>query len=152
MSTSLEARLGILEDVQAISELKAVYCNAADGGWDRPTHDADAVASLFVEDAVWDAGEAGRGDGREGIRALFKSFQRLPFAFHRVSNPIIKVDGDTATGEWHLLLAISFSEKEEVWVGGIYNDEFVRTPQGWRFKSLQFTAAFQNTRVSAASG
>ena len=48
MSTSLEARLQALGAVQAIGELKADYCNAADGGWGRPTHDADRVASLFM--------------------------------------------------------------------------------------------------------
>jgi SnoaL-like domain len=97
MGMTVEQRLQILEDIQAITELKASYCNAADGGWDRPSHDADKVASLFVEGGVWDAGEIGRGEGREAIRALFNGFKRFPFAFHRVSNPVIKVQGDTAT-------------------------------------------------------
>ncbi len=143
MSMSLEQRLQRLEDIQAITELKAAYCNGADGGWDRPSHDCDAVAALFVEDGVWDAGkDIGRGEGREAIRALFKSFQRWPFAFHRVSNPIIKVDGDTATGEWHVQVAITMDEGQDMWAGGIYRDQFVRTPDGWRFKELTFTRAF----------
>lgn len=128
MGMTLEPRIQILEDIQEISVLKASYCNAADGGWDRPSHDADKVASLFVEDGVWDAGAIGRGEGREAIRALFQGFKRFPFAFHRISNPIIHVHGDTATGEWHVLVPITFEKKEDIWAGGIYNDEFVRTP------------------------
>jgi len=34
----LEKRLQEMEDYRAILELKARYCNACDGGWDRPTH------------------------------------------------------------------------------------------------------------------
>jgi hypothetical protein len=139
---TLEQRVQVLEDIQAITELKASYCNAADGGWDRPSHDADQVASLFVEDGVWDGGKIGRGAGREGIRALFTSFQRFPFAFHRVTNPIIKVDGDTATGEWHVQVPITLEENRAFWLGGIYHDEFVRTPGGWKFKVLKVTSAF----------
>jgi hypothetical protein len=36
---TLEQRVQVLEDIQAITELKAAYCNAADGGWDRPSHE-----------------------------------------------------------------------------------------------------------------
>jgi hypothetical protein len=100
------------------------------------------VASLFVEGGVWDAGEYGRGEGREGIRALFKSFQRFPLAFHRITNPIIKVEGDRATGEWHVLVPITLEENRAVWIGGIYQDQFVRPAEGWKFKVLRFTRAF----------
>lgn len=142
MNKSLEGRLQLMEDVQAIAELKAAYCNAADGGWDRPTHDSDTVANLFVEDGVWQGGKSGRGEGREGIRKLFDTFKPAPLAFHRVSNPVIKVDGDHATGEWHALVAITFGNGKSYLIGGIYNDEFVRTGEGWRFKRLDFTFAF----------
>ncbi|MGH7961177.1 MAG: nuclear transport factor 2 family protein [Candidatus Binatia bacterium] len=142
MSMTLEQRVQILEDIQAITALKAAYCNGADGGWDRPSHDADAVAALFVADGMWDGGKIGRGEGREGIRALFTSFKRFPFAFHRITNPIIKVNGDTATGEWHFLVPITLDRDRARWFGGIYSDEFVRTPDGWKFKSLKATSAF----------
>jgi hypothetical protein len=139
---ALEQRIQAIEDVQAIGELKAAYCNAADGGWDRPTHDGDKVAALFTEDGVWDAGRTGRGEGRAGISALFKQFSAAPLAFHRISNPIITVSGDSATGEWHVLVAITFSGARSVLIGGIYNDELVRTREGWRFRLLKFTRAF----------
>lgn len=142
MSMTIEQRLQIFEDTIEISHLKASYCNAADGGWDRPSHNADKVASLFIDEGVWDCGEYGRVAGREAIRSLFREFQRFPFAFHRISNPVIKVNGDVATGEWHLLCPIIIDDKQSMWIGGMYNDEFVRTPEGWRFKNLKFTPAF----------
>ena len=82
MSMTLEQRVQQQEDILAISGLKAAYCNAADGGWDGPTHDYDTVASLFAEDGVWD--------------------------------------------------------------GGIYNDQFVRTADGWKLKELKVTFAFRS--------
>jgi len=33
-------------------------------------------------------------------------------------------------------------ENQDMWAGGIYRDQFVRTPEGWRFKELTFTRAF----------
>lgn len=129
----------MLEDVQEIGQLKARYCEAADGGWDRPTHDADTVASLFTADGVWNAGDFGSGEGREEIRAIFKAYQRIPLAFHHVGNPIIKVHGDSATGEWHMLGAFIVDDNQALWIGGIYCDEFERSAEGWKFK---ITVAF----------
>ena len=37
MSMTVEQRVQVLEDIQEINALKASYCNAADGGWDRPS-------------------------------------------------------------------------------------------------------------------
>ena len=138
----MEKRLRTLEDIVEITELKAAYCNYADGGWDRLTHDYDGVASLFVEDGVWDGGGVGRGDGREGIRTMFKAIRNIPFAFHRVTNPIIKVQGDTATGNWHVLVPLTQPDGQSYWIAGIYDDEFVRTPDGWKFKLLSWKPAF----------
>jgi hypothetical protein len=147
MPKSIEERLRNMEDVQAIAELKAAYCNAADGGWNRGTHDGAAVAALFVEDGVF-ATPDGASKGHAAIRERFDGLrQASPLAFHRITNPIIRVDGDSATGEWHLLAMISLSGRE-LFIGGIYNDEFVRAPRGWRFKTLHFTRAFTSVNPS----
>jgi hypothetical protein len=140
MTTILEQRLHVMEDVLAITELKARYCVAADCGWDRPLNDADGMAALFVPDGVWEAGGYGRAEGREAIRELFKS-SLYPFGFHTVSNPDIKVSGDTATGKWHMLVA-HIVDGHSSWLGAIHNDEYVRTPEGWRLKTVKVTIAF----------
>ena len=89
---ALAQRLQVLEDIEAIKKLKARYCAYCDDNYD-----ADGLASLFTEDAIWDGGEIlGRSEGREAIRAFFQgSSRRLTFAIHHVMNPIIDVDGDT---------------------------------------------------------
>jgi hypothetical protein len=137
---TMEERLQVLEDVLAIKELKARYCDAADCGWSRPLNDADGMASLFVTEGVWDAGGYGRAEGRDAIRELFRT-SLYPFAFHMVTNPAIKVSGDTATGKWHMLVAHIIDERS-LWIGAIHNDEYVRTPDGWKFKAVRITLAF----------
>lgn len=138
---SLAQRVRRLEDLEQIKQLKALYCQYCDGGWDRPTHDYDAIAALFTEDAVTE-GTAGRTEGRENIRRLYRSYQVTPFAFHRVTNPIIKLAGNRATGNWHVLVALTRPDGQAVWVAGIYDEEYQRTRDGWRIKLLKFTPAF----------
>jgi hypothetical protein len=137
----LAHKVRVLEDIEAIKQLKALYCKYCDGGWAGPTHDYDKIAALFTEDAVTD-GTAGRTQGRENIRRLYKSYQASPLAFHRVTNPIIEVTGDRASGNWHVLVAILRPDNQAVWVAGIYDEEYARTSEGWRIKTLKFTPAF----------
>jgi hypothetical protein len=141
---NIEQRLQILEDIQAITELKAKYANYADCGWgDRLSNNPDALAGLFVADGVWDCGPFGYAAGRRGILDTFASFTFLKVDFHHFGNPLIKINGDTATGEWHGLFAIvNEQEGTQQWVGARYNNEFVRTAEGWKFKYLKFTPAF----------
>ncbi len=139
---NIEQEIQLQRDIRAIAELKATYCNCADGGWDRPSHNPEKVSALFIQDGVWDGGVFGRYEGREAIYGYFKDCQRFPLGYHFVGNPIIKVDGDSAKGNWHLMAALNIDDNKGIFIGGIYDDEFVRTPEGWRFKELKVTTAF----------
>src|SRR5216110_3363269 len=59
----MEQRLQALEDAEAIRNLKARYAALCDS-----QYDADGIASLFAEDAVWESPALGRFEGREAIR------------------------------------------------------------------------------------
>ena len=151
---ALRARVQELEDIMEISRLKAAYCEAVDGGWDRRTHRGEAVAALFVEDGVWDAGKlGGRGEGHQGIIDRINSFQPIPFALHRVTNPDIRINGDEAIGKWHVIAYLTQPDGTPTMFMGTYRDRFVRTPQGWKFKSLGGNAAyFANQREGWGGG
>lgn len=58
-----------------------------------------------------------------------------------MTNPVIDVDGDTATGQWHVLVTGTLPDREAVWILGVYKDEYRRTAEGWKFKTLRFVAA-----------
>ena len=135
----IERRLKALEDIEEIKRLKARYCAYCDDNYD-----ADGIANLFTEDAVWDGGIRGNAEGREGIRDFFiRAPQRLPFAVHMVMNPIVEVDGDEAKGTWYLFQACTFAEgNRAVWGSGRYDEEYVRVNGEWKFRSLKLTSNF----------
>ena len=142
MTATIEARLQLQEDITEIIGLKARYCRAADCGWDRAKPDAAGIADLFVTDGVWDAGPAFAAlNGQREIRDYFESKEH-PFGLHTVSNPIIRVDGDRATGQWQLLCPSIIENEQSLLIGGIYDDEFVRSANGWRFKTIRVTIVF----------
>ena len=138
MNESVEERIRRIEDYQAILDLKGRYCNACDGGWEHPSHDFDALAELFTEEAVWD-GRPGLplAEGREAIRDVMKNFRdKLPFIIHHVMNPVITIDGDTATGHWHGIIHYRRSKGASTSFV-LYEETYARTDQGWRIRSLR---------------
>jgi hypothetical protein len=134
---SLAERIDRLESIEAIRELKARYCAHCDD-----SYAPDAIAALFTEDAVWDAGEKfGTYRGREAIRAFFAGVSKtITFAAHLVLNPIIEVDGDRARGRWRLIMPCTMVENgvvEARWMVSSYDDRFVRRNGAWLFRSLR---------------
>jgi ketosteroid isomerase-like protein len=137
---ALEQRVQRLEDIQEIANLKARYLNGADGGWsfNKKPSDPDVVVPFFAEDGVWHSESQGRAEGRAAIREAWSKFSSvMPFAIHCISNPLIDVDGDTGTGEWHVLMKGVAASGVEFWSAGIYQDTFVRTAEGWRIKETR---------------
>src|SRR6202040_5735 len=74
----LEGRLQALEDAEAIRNLKARYAALCDA-----QYDADGIAMLFTEDALWESPGLGRFEGREAIRDFFRGASEIfSFAIH----------------------------------------------------------------------
>jgi hypothetical protein len=63
----MERRLQVLEDAEAIRNLKARYAALCDN-----RYDAEGIASLSTEDAVWESPGLGRFEGREAIGCFFR--------------------------------------------------------------------------------
>jgi len=66
-SNGWSGRLQALEDAAAIRNLKARYAALCDA-----QYDADGIALLFTEDALWESPDLGRFEGREAIRGFFR--------------------------------------------------------------------------------
>jgi len=130
---NLEARIRRLEDIEALKQLKARYAAYCDDAYD-----ADRLAPLFTEDAIWDGGTMGRYEGRKAIHAFFSSAdQVVPFAIHHVTNPILGIDGDRATGRWYLWQPCTFAQGNQgLWMAGRYDDVYRREGEVWRFEHV----------------
>ena len=64
------------------------------------------------------------------------SSELVPFAVHRVSNPLIEIDGDQATGQWYLWQPTVF-RGEALWLSAFYRDRYVRVQGRWLFQHLR---------------
>lgn len=109
ISKTIEQRIQRLEDIEALRQLKHRYCAYCDAGYD-----AAPLTALFTDDAIWDGGPMGYFVGRAAIHEFFAGCSKLiPFAIHHVTNPIIEVEGDRATGEWLLWEPMVFAQGEQ---------------------------------------
>lgn len=136
--SDLEAKIQHLLDLEEIKKLKYLYCRYNDGGWaGQPLSHQGPSHELFTEDGVWDGSPIAKAEGRDEIRKLFDHFAQQPMAYHSVMNPIIEIEGDLARGHWHLIAAGRVPDDSSSLAMAGYEDEYVRTPQGWRIKSMR---------------
>ena len=132
MNSELEKTVQRLADIEDIKQLKAHYASACDDDYNP-----GKLAPLFAQDAIWDGSILGYAEGREGIREFFGAASTLvPFAVHQVSNPLIEIDGDTATGQWFLWQPMVFGE-QALWLSAVYEDKYVRVDGQWLFQHLK---------------
>jgi len=130
---TLEARIQRLEDIEAIKQLKARYAAFCDDDYDE-----NGIASQFTDDGVWDGGPMGCYNGKKAIREFFSvSDKAVPFAIHHLTNPIIEIDGDRATGRWYLWQPCTFAAGNQgLWMAGTYQDEYQRIGDHWLFEHV----------------
>jgi hypothetical protein len=131
---TIEQRLQRLDDIETLRQLKFRYCAYCDAGYD-----GILLAPLFTDDAVWDGGPLGYAAGRKAIFDFFASCSKLiPFAIHHVTNPIIEIAGDLATGEWLLWEPMVFARGERAtWMAARYYDVYRRVDGKWKFAHVK---------------
>lgn len=123
-----------MTDEEAIRQLVAGYADAVN------RRDADAWADNWTEDCVWDLGRH-HAEGRDAVVAQWTAaMAQAELVIQLVHQGTVDVDatGATATGRWYL--------HEESTRGGVrrrdfgvYDDEYERTPDGWRFARRRYS-------------
>jgi len=130
-------------DYLEIEQLVYRYGYALDTGADN----GFAYADLYADDATFtgtNQGPSGRTyQGRERLAALARGGKRGPnFMSHWVTNVVIEPAPGGAIGKTYVgIFDIGNGgngAKSRVDHGGLYNDVYVKTPQGWRFKSRSY--------------
>ena len=120
-----------LEEKDAIRELMAEYCFCLDNN-----RFAD-MAALFTEDGTWDTA-FGKGTGHDGVEALVRQLRSAPGARHRaihhVTNIVIKVDGERATGFSNWVTVQNSEHGPKIGSAGSYTDDFVKQNGRWLFR------------------
>lgn len=118
-------------DIEQIRRLAHSYAKAIDQG------QVDDVVALFTADGIWDPRTIGmdvaRGahELRTGLNAVM---ERISETFHLTSNHVVDVTPNAATGTsyYHSFMIDAQGNRGESL--GLFTDEYVRTPQGWKFQ------------------
>ncbi|QOF75491.1 nuclear transport factor 2 family protein (plasmid) [Aminobacter sp. SR38] len=141
-----EERFAALEAVQAIRTLKHRYMLECDNGY-KP----EKLGLMFAQDAIWENSQVfGRHEGRHAIESFFaRVSSQIVFAAHLALNDIIDVEGDTATGQWRMVMPCTIMEDGKSvsrWILGDYEEVYVRQNGVWLFQNVNFFMNF-NTPV-----
>lgn len=106
--------------------------------------DGPALGELFTDDGEWlvpgmptTVGRAAAAERIEGLRTTFANLVQLMHSGH------VNIDGDRATARWYLSETASSADGASFAFTGIYEDEFVRTADGWRFARRAFTFLYR---------
>ena len=130
--------IATVEKLAAIHEMRQImhqYCEYCDDNYN-----AEGIASLFTEDADWEAVGFGKFKGREAIAGYFRSVRdSVDFAQHLVVNDRVTVDGDRGRGKFCLIMPCTFiedGEKVDRWVFSEYINDYRRIDGKWYIENL----------------
>ncbi len=130
----LAARITRIEDIEAIKQLKALYCEICDDD-----HNADRIVTIFTTDGIWEGRGIGTAQGHTELQTLFKKFQKMiSFSQHMVMNPRIEVNGDSAKGTWYFFGPFTMYENNQAkWQSTRYEEDYAKENGEWKIKHLR---------------
>ncbi|MBD2859865.1 nuclear transport factor 2 family protein [Spongiibacter sp. KMU-158] len=159
---NIEQRLQLLEDKEAIRTIKHYnYCHCIDRTVAGEGAAIDELLPLLADDIVADFTGLPLMQGREEVSNFFAhgvpAF--LSYCQHRVTNDVIRVDGDNATGLWYIDCPAVFREGNPTgkvgsgFIGGRYEEEYRREGGIWKLAKitalLDIESEFQENWQSA---
>jgi len=121
-------------DELEITALLNRYARAVD------TKDWALYRSVFTDDAYVDYSSAGviAGARDEVADWLSQAFAAIAMSMHYITNVETEIDGDSAIVRAMFYNPFQLSGTSKLsFCGGYYHHELVRTPAGWRSRSLR---------------
>lgn len=137
----MDRRLQALLDQDAIRDLVMRYCRAAD------RKDQVLMRSLYWPDAEEDHGSFFKGLAMAFIDRLPEIQAPIDILQHNVTTHIIRLAGDTATGEAYVLAMHRVQSRDghvDVLIGGRYLDRYARRDNIWKFARRAIVADWAN--------
>ena len=132
----LERRVQILEDIEAIKQLKAEYADACDD-----MYNPERMKDLFTKDAVWDGEKEGFGK-HVGLDAICKFMTEvkdgLQFGVHWFLQPRIKLTSETeAEGVWYLWQTSTMASGKDIFLSGLEFDKYRKDNGVWKMSYME---------------
>lgn len=139
----LEKRIVYLEETEAIRELKFLYGQVCDQGYD-----AETLTAMFTDDAEFHLTEKGKtqtSKGKEAIRERFLQMpKRIEFAAHYfVQQTKITVNENTAKASWLMWAPQILAGGDAVFSSGIESDVYEKVNGKWLIKKVTLDVLFR---------
>ncbi len=129
---TLEQKIQWVIDLEEIKTLMAKYCHGID------KKDAQTFLSIWSDDADYLL-PRGEGHGIDGIRLLVeKVWREVPQCHHHITNPVVEIDGATATAKADVIYFRLTSDGRHQLLSGVYAFDFVRREGEWKIRKLDF--------------
>lgn len=141
------AQLAHVADRLAIQDLLVRYSTAID------TKNFALLDQVFTTDGVGDYTASGgiRGNLAEIKQWLERALSIFTVVQHLVTNVAVEIRGDEAQSTCYLYNPLGYPRDdgsvEMLWVGAVYRDRLVRTPQGWRIRERIIEPAYLEGRL-----
>ncbi|MBI4192728.1 MAG: nuclear transport factor 2 family protein [Betaproteobacteria bacterium] len=139
----LEQRIQYLEDVEAIRNLKMLYGQVCDQGYDPVK-----LSTMFTDDAEFNLNEKGTTQTSKGKEAITERFllmpKRIEFAVHYfIQQTKITIEGNTATASWLMWTPQTLAGGQSVFSSGIERDVYEKVDGKWLFKKTTLDVLFR---------
>ncbi len=123
------------EDRQDIADVLLRYATGIDQS------DWPLFRTVFTDDCEVDYGEIGTWTGADAVTEFMEQAHAVAgHTMHRMSNQVITVAGDKAAARTYVDAVILVADNTSgINAIGFYDDEVVRTKDGWRVARRRFT-------------
>jgi hypothetical protein len=133
------------QDYLDIQQLVSSYPYGLDGNTDNGA----SYANLFAPGGIFGRP---RTEGRDNLAALAnREPHGANYVRHFITNHVIEPAPGGAVGkEYAVIIDIGENGNPgKIFLGGRYDDEYVKTPQGWKFKMRTFTPSRVDVQPAA---
>jgi hypothetical protein len=137
----LADRVERIEDIEQIERLQSIY------GYYLARYQMDDLAGIFAEDGTIEIALRGVYEGRASVRRNLDLYPAVDLHNHMQFQPVIHLseDGDSALMRSRALSIMGSYDQYSMWMGGIYENEYVEENGIWKLKKDQvFNTYFVN--------
>jgi hypothetical protein len=146
----LVGRVDRIETELALRRLAHDYCIGADH------RDPQRWDSVWTTDAVWATSDEQEHIfiGIEAIRAaVTEQWRAFPIMQHSTANHVVTIPGgDDATGRADVVVMVQLDDERWIVGGGTYEDDYRRTPDGWRIARRRVVRPFELAPLAPSTG
>ena len=106
-------------------------------GLDTKGDDGYLYADVFTADGEFIGKQVPLTQGREALARVARSVRKAnsQYVRHFITNHVIEPSPEGATGKVYLMVVdCEEGQPSSIYIGGHYEDVYVRTPDGWRIK------------------